>query len=188
MPILDWLLGLRLDDPQDTIDKLQATLPQLSSPEQVKVVKKSIDKCLLKIKKGLSDNSQSLNWLNCLCEERVVEVLILSIKQSELQGRFIATSIVVSLLQSKKLEPRIEDIFRQRPDLIAKLMEGYSKRPEFSTSYGLILKECLLIDSLRSMFLTKENLTTLLSCLSSNAYDAASDAYERLRVFLNSNL
>lgn len=183
MPIFELLFGFRRDDPEVTIRKLQDLFIQESKKDQLKSSKCTGEKYLAKIKRGLSEGDYPTNcWLDSLCNRQGVEALLNSIMKLEVEGKRSASSILLCLLQCKAKEGQVVNLFKANSDFICILMDGYAKGPQVAVCCGIVLRECMNLRDLRSIILTKENVVALLKCMSSDAFDAASDAYETLRV------
>jgi hypothetical protein len=183
MPIFELLFGVRRDDPEETVKKLQELIMQETKKGQHNSSKRSGEKYLARIRRGLSDSGNDANsWTEPLCNQMGIGILLSSIMKLEVEGKRSAASILIYLLQCKFKESQIIHIFRSCPEFIRNLMEGYSKAPQVAVCCGLVLRECINLKELRDIILTKDNVATLLKCMSSDAFDAASDAYETLQV------
>lgn len=182
MPIFDLLLGLRKDDPSEVLNKYKDAVEKYTQDGLCKQAIHGSEKYAQKIKKGLTQSDQNnQKWLEFMSEEQSVDLLFESISKVSFECRRTISSIILFLLQSPASQ-RIAIILESSDKYTKGLFKLYTERPDFSASCGPIIRYLLTFKPLLPKLITVDNIVTLLNCMSSDAFDAASDAFETIRV------
>lgn len=182
MPIFDLLLGVRKDDPMETMKKFRDAVDKLTVGEHCKQALHASEKYAQKIKRGLIQADQNnQKWLECLCEEQNINSLFHAIFKVDPECRRVIAAVLVTLLQSRA-SGFIVSVLATTDNHIKQLVEVYNTRPELAVSCGPILRLLMGHNILTPKIVSKDNIISLLNCMSSDAFDSASDAFETVRV------
>jgi hypothetical protein len=182
MPIFDFLWGLGRDDPDEVVGKFCDAAKRVPGCKQAV---KTVTKCVVKMKRGLLDqntssSSSSTEWTDCLSKRKeAVYALFDALFKVDPECRRAIATVLLNLPTCSTLIAHPD----ARQTIVTNIVSSYSSpHSEMATTCGPLLRMLMQDAAWSGVVVSKENVVRLMWHMSSDAFDAASDAFETVKV------
>lgn len=171
MPSIMELLFGSSYDPEQICHKLELLADDPAS-------KKTVEKCLQRLKRGISGEDASL-FIGALSQPHRLEALIRVVYNQDGEVKRMASDIFTLVIQRSELARRA--INKRLIDL---MISGYTTRHDLAVYCGQIIRELFHYQELSVCLTQPFFFIILLKSMGSDSFDAASDAFETMSVLV----